>query len=301
MVNTYFSVVIPTYNNKDYLKKAIQSVLNQSFKEYEIIVVDNFSSDGTEKLISDMNEKKVTFVKKNNNGVIARSRNLGINQSKSKWVAFLDSDDAWYPDRLKKIYNFLKKEGDNFQVVCTDELIIDKVRGVKRVWKYGPYRNNFYENLIKFGNCISTSGSVVNRDYLLKNKIMFNENELFSPIEDYDFWMLLAKNKAKFKFINEVMGEHLFHKESYGVESYLKIQESRISILKKHIYEIQNFTKDKKILWHHVTCRLSISEIESLLHKRKFLIAFKKSVILFVKYPIKAVIHLVYRIRKKLL
>ena len=106
MVNTYFSVVIPTYNNKDYLKKAIQSVLNQSFKEYEIIVVDNFSSDGTEKLISNMNEKKITFVKKDNNGVIARSRNLGINQSKSKWVAFLDSDDAWYPDRLKKYIIF---------------------------------------------------------------------------------------------------------------------------------------------------------------------------------------------------
>ena len=109
MVNTYFSVVIPTYNNKDYLKKAIQSVLNQSFKEYEIIVVDNFSSDGTEKLISNMNEKKITFVKNNNNGVIARSRNLGNKSIKIKMGSFLDSDDAWYPDRLKKIYNFFRK------------------------------------------------------------------------------------------------------------------------------------------------------------------------------------------------
>ncbi len=301
MVNTYFSVVIPTYNNKEYLKKAIQSVLSQSFNEYEIIIVDNFSNDGTEKLVSEINEKKITFVKNNNNGVIARSRNLGINLSKSKWVAFLDSDDTWHHDRLKKIHDFLKNEAENFQVVCTDELIIDKIRGIKKTWKYGPYSNNFYENLIKFGNCISTSGSVVDRDYLLKNKIMFNENELFSPYEDYDFWMLLAKNQAKFKFINKVMGEHLFHKDSYSTKIYTKLKESNISILKKHIYEIQNFTKNKKTLWHHVICRLSISEIESLLHKHKFLMAFKKSVILFVKYPIKAVIHLAYRIRKKLL
>ena len=114
MVNTYFSVVIPTYNNKEYLKKAIQSVLSQSFNEYEIIIVDNFSNDGTEKLVSEINEKKITFVKNNNNGVIARSRNLGINLSKSKWVAFLDSDDTWHHDRLKKIHDFLKNE--NFKM-----------------------------------------------------------------------------------------------------------------------------------------------------------------------------------------
>tara|TARA_Y100000817_G_C16748380_1_gene495812 strand:+ start:210 stop:812 length:603 start_codon:yes stop_codon:yes gene_type:complete len=61
MVNTYFSVVIPTYNNKEYLKKAIQSVLSQSFNEYEIIIVDNFSNDGTEKLVSEINEKKINI------------------------------------------------------------------------------------------------------------------------------------------------------------------------------------------------------------------------------------------------
>tara|TARA_B100000579_G_C22687022_1_gene783113 strand:- start:44 stop:949 length:906 start_codon:yes stop_codon:yes gene_type:complete len=301
MDNPYFSVVIPTYNNKDLLKKAINSVLSQSFKKFEVIVVDNFSNDGTEKLISDINEKKITFVKKNNNGVIARSRNLGINLSKSKWIAFLDSDDTWHHDRLEKIHDFLKDKGENFQVICTDELIIDEIRGVRKIWKYGPYSNNFYENLIKFGNCISTSASIVDREYLIKNKIMFNEQELFSPFEDYDFWMLLAKNRAKFKFINKVMGEHLFHKKSYGAKSYSKIQESKISILKNHIFEIQNFTKNKKMLWDHVMCRLMISEIESLAHNRRLFVILKKSFFLLIKYPIKASIHLFYRIKRKLL
>ena len=97
----FFSVVIPTYNHEAFLKKAVKSVLNQTFSDYEIIIIDNYSDDNTENLIKNLNNKNIKFIKNRNHGILAKSRNIGIEQSKSEWIAFLDSDDIWWQDRLK--------------------------------------------------------------------------------------------------------------------------------------------------------------------------------------------------------
>ena len=103
MLNTkkiFFSVVIPTFNMESFLRKSIKSVLNQSYKNFEIIVIDNFSKDNTKKLIKNFKNKKIKFFQIKNGGVIGKSRNLGIKKSKGNWIAFLDADDLWLKNRL---------------------------------------------------------------------------------------------------------------------------------------------------------------------------------------------------------
>ena len=120
-MNPFFSVIIPTYNQCDLLKKAIQSVEKQTFTNYEVIVVDNNSSDGTREFLE--KNKNEIYKKINNNGVIAKSRNLGIKLAKGQWISFLNSDDTWFENKLAKTFDKIK-EG-NFDVICNDEWIID--------------------------------------------------------------------------------------------------------------------------------------------------------------------------------
>ncbi len=165
-----FSVIIPTYNMLKFLKKSINSVLKQSYKNYEIIIIDNFSSDSTEDYVRNLRNKKIRYYKIKNNGVIGKSRNLGIKKSKGNWIAFLDADDEWLPKKLKDINEIIKR--NNFQVICSSELIVDKINKKRKIWHYGPYEKNFYETLLKYGNKLSTSSTIVNKKFL-KKKVYF--------------------------------------------------------------------------------------------------------------------------------
>ena len=139
MEKPFFSVVIPTYNHEALLEKAVKSVLNQTFQNYEIIIIDNYSEDNTENLIKNFNNEKISYIKNRNYGLIAKSRNLGIAKSKSEWIAFLDSDDCWYKDRLQKLFDFIINNKD-YPIICTSELIVNKINEKKKVRNYGPYK-----------------------------------------------------------------------------------------------------------------------------------------------------------------
>ena len=100
---------------------------------------------------------------------------MGIKIAKGKWICFLDSDDSWSDDKLKKTYDLIKI--NNFDLICNDEWVEDKTYNTKKFWSYGPFEKNFYENLILFGNRNSTSASSVKKKLLINNKINFNEKK----------------------------------------------------------------------------------------------------------------------------
>ena len=109
---------------------------------------------------------KKLFKENKNHGIIAKSRNKGIQLSKGKWLAFLDSDDLWSKNKLNEIYKEIQK--NKFDVICNDEWIKVGKKPISSLWSYGPYEDNFYKKLLKNGNCISTSASVINKNFLLK-------------------------------------------------------------------------------------------------------------------------------------
>ena len=118
----FYSVVIPTFNQAKYLNKAMRSVLNQTYKDFEVIIVDNYSTDETQKIIKKFKSKKVKTIKFQNKGIIGASRNAAIKISKGKWIAFLDSDDMWHPNKLKIIFDEIKKN-KNIKVFCSNEIL----------------------------------------------------------------------------------------------------------------------------------------------------------------------------------
>ena len=108
------SIIVPTFNRLFDLKLAIESVNNQTHKNIELIIIDNFSDDGTKEFISSLKSPSIQFYQVKNNGIIGLSRNFGINKARGKYVAFLDSDDKWSNDKLELSIQALKDNNADF-------------------------------------------------------------------------------------------------------------------------------------------------------------------------------------------
>ena len=103
-----FSIILPTYNRADtYLKDAIDSVVNQSYINWELLIIDNHSTDNTDELIGSYKDDRIKLYKIRNNGNIAKSRNLGISKADGSYIALIDSDDFWHRDKLKLVSEYL--------------------------------------------------------------------------------------------------------------------------------------------------------------------------------------------------
>ncbi|MCT4587344.1 MAG: glycosyltransferase family 2 protein [Carboxylicivirga sp.] len=103
----FFSVIIPMYNSEQYIGNTLQSVLNQEYDDFEVIVIDDGSTDNGSKVVESFNDKRIKLVSKVNGGV-SSARNRGIKEANGRYIAFLDSDDIWYPNHLKAAYYFFK-------------------------------------------------------------------------------------------------------------------------------------------------------------------------------------------------
>ena len=102
VINPTVSIILPTYNRAHTLRKAVDSILNQTYKDFELIVVDDGSTDDTYNLIKSINDYRIVYVKHEKNKGAAAARNTGIKLAKGKYIAFQDSDDEWYSHKLEK-------------------------------------------------------------------------------------------------------------------------------------------------------------------------------------------------------
>ena len=210
-MNPRFSVIIPTYNQANFLKKAIESVINQTYKDWELIIIDNYSTDVTVDIVKQYINENILFFQLSNDGVIAKSRNKGINESRGEYIAFLDSDDYWYPHKLETI-NKILNTGKFF--VCHSEKWTYLNEPFKdKIVNYGPSRKSSFYSLLFNGNCISTSAVVVEKKCLLQTSL-FSELPNLITAEDYDLWLKLADINIQMTFSKEILGEYLLHPQS---------------------------------------------------------------------------------------
>ena len=208
-----FSVVIPTYNQADYLKVALRSVLDQTYQDYEVIVVNNYSTDHTLDVIRDAGDPRVQVINFHNQGVIGAGRNVGIRASRGTYVAFLDSDDTWYPNKLERASEVI--EADPVAgLICHDQDLVRDGRpaGAAQIGPPVGFKGNMHDYLLLRGNCVSTSASVVARRHL-EEVGLFSEDPAHITVEDYDLWLKLS-TVCRFHFIPEVLGAHNFHPSS---------------------------------------------------------------------------------------
>ncbi|MCE7054131.1 glycosyltransferase family 2 protein [Algoriphagus sp. AGSA1] len=175
-----FSVIIPLYNKAPYIQRALDSVLNQSFKDYEIIVVNDGSTDGGEEIVSKVYGDKVKLIHQNNQGVSA-ARNTGITVAHFDYIAFLDADDSWHPDYLLFVSTVIKRNRDVGIIGCHYDPYQLEINPVLNYFSLDQYFKRAKRNVGFF-----TSATVI-------KKVFFDTNPGFDPQlklgEDIDVWL----------------------------------------------------------------------------------------------------------------
>lgn len=200
------SVVIPAYNAEKFIVKTLDSVMAQTFKNYELIIVDDGSSDQTAKVVEEYLKKHDLRGQciRQQNKKIAGARNTGMRAATGELIALLDHDDSWYPEKLEAVNIAFKKHPE--AVLVGHRMNVTKDGRVLYTALKGPSTGRMYEHLLFKGGSVTPSGAVVRRD-----KAMdiggFRENPEFNTVEDYDFWMRLSQ-VGLFHFIDQVLAEY---------------------------------------------------------------------------------------------
>ncbi len=144
-MNDLVSIVMPSYNTAQYIAKSIQSVINQTYHNWELIIVDDCSTDDTDAVVADISDTRIRYLKNEKNSGAAVSRNYALREAKGRWIAFLDSDDLWMPEKLEKQINFMEKNGYSFSYTNYEEIDVNgnktgvHVTGPKRITKTGMF------------------------------------------------------------------------------------------------------------------------------------------------------------------
>ena len=213
-ISPLISVVIPTYNRAELIGKAIQSILDQSYKDWELIIVDNYSDDNTKEIIRAFNDDRIILLSTPRTGSVAVSRNLGVSHSSGEWIAFLDSDDWWFPRKLEFVSEIIQQGPDliyhDLQIVSLDGLPIKRRRTKSRRLK-----SPIYFDLLLEGNDIPLS-SVVLRKSVFTFVNGMNESPNFLAIEDYDAWLRIAQVTEKFIHVPKILGAYRLHEGNIG-------------------------------------------------------------------------------------
>jgi len=182
------SVVIPTYNRADILGRAIRSVLGQTFEDFEVLIVDDASADHTDEVVRGFSDARIRFLRQSENAGVGAARNRGMREAAGQYVALLDSDDAWLPQKLERQVDRLASAPDRVALVYT---------GIVRVQEDGTEvatrpidRGNVWARMLR-RNVIDGTSTVLFRRSVIDRIGFFDEG--MPAIEDYDYWVRLTR------------------------------------------------------------------------------------------------------------
>lgn len=243
MPNLFFSIIIPTYNRANFIAKTIQSVLNQTYPHYEIIVVDDGSKDNTEEIVLSLNDQRIRYYKKEN-AERGAARNYGIKKAKGNYITFLDSDDILYPNYLEKANLFINK---NKSIDIFHQLFeVKKTNGVM-VQAADYSNNNVFKSLIDKGNFMACQGMFLQTDFANSN--LFIEDRNLAGSEDYELWLRIAANSII--KVNPVVTSSLITHEDRSVVNFDVAKLIQRKELMLH-YLFSNGLINKKLLKYKV-------------------------------------------------
>ena len=200
------SVVIPAYNAAPFIEKTLDSVAAQTYRDFELVVTDDGSSDGTAEVVDAYLKRSGLAGRcvRQENKKIAAARNTAMRAALAPFIALLDHDDLWRPDKLSVVMAEFSRSPEA-GLICHNEDIVKEGR-LLRTSKNGPGGPDLYERLLFGGNALSPSASVFRKDLALSIG-GFRENPEFNTVEDYDFWMRLSR-VTPFVFLDQVLGEY---------------------------------------------------------------------------------------------
>lgn len=191
------TIIMPLYNCKDYINDSIESVIHQTYQNWELIVIDDNSSDNSAEIVQNIQkkDKRIQLIKLKTNGGPARARNIGIKESKGRYLAFLDSDDIWHRDKLKIQIEFMKKKDVSFTFTS-----------FKRIYYNGKTRQFNVPNQVTYRSILKKN-IICNSSVIIDTKTL---GKVFYPDirkrQDYGLWLYLLKNKLNYGYgIDQVL------------------------------------------------------------------------------------------------
>lgn len=178
MDRPYFSVIVPVYNKKEHLKKCLDSISNQSFKDFEIIIVDDGSNDGSDEIYSSFVWKQDVVIKRTENNGRCIARNIGISLSKGKWICFLDADDIYFSNHLQSHFDLIQRHSA-YDIFATEQLI----GGAKKPYINSKLNSELFE--LKLDDFIESNPISLNQVSINSKYIIDFPNERFPISEDW--------------------------------------------------------------------------------------------------------------------
>lgn len=192
------SIIMPSYNTAPYIKQTIQSVLDQTYINWELIIVDDCSTDNTNEVVDTIKDCRIHYLKNEKNSGAAISRNKALREAKGQWIAYLDSDDLWMPEKLEKQIKFMEENGYVFSYTNYEEIDVDgyktgvKVTGPKKITKTGMF--NYC-----WPGCLTVMYDA--------NKIGLIQIEDIKKNNDYAMWLKVCR-KADCYLLDEILGQY---------------------------------------------------------------------------------------------
>jgi glycosyltransferase involved in cell wall biosynthesis len=237
------SVIIPTHNRAELLGRAIKSVLAQTFEDFELIVVDDASTDGTPEVVAGFDDPRIRYIRLKKNSGAPTARNTGIKKSRGAFIAFLDDDDEWLPHRLElQVKKFEELDGE-VGVVYGGFYYVSQQTG-KIIGKRMPaYRGWVYKNLL-VENFVGSPTLLIRRE-------CFKRAGLFDPkltsSQDWDMWLRIARY-YKFDYVEDVVAKYYVHGRqiTFNLDRYIP---GRERFIRKH----NDIWKNPRILSIHLS------------------------------------------------
>ena len=239
------SVVIPNYNNAHYLGSAIQSVLRQSFTDYEIIVVDDGSTDNSKNVVGAFGDK-VRYICQENKG-LGGARNTGILASNAEFIGLLDADDEWKPTYLEKMMALTRYHSDAVAYYCAVQGMDSNGKDLPQIFGRMPSSNDIYQNLLR-ANFIIPSTVLFRRSTILEAGLFEEKNRDLHGCEDWDLWLRLCP-AHHFAGTAEPLVRYRLHTNTFSANPAHMQHAARTVIEKKfgpNDGEYPNWSEDKK-------------------------------------------------------
>lgn len=257
---TTFSVIIPTYNRATLIEKTIRSVLNQTFDDFEIIIIDDGSIDNTEEIVAAVKSEKIIYQKKKNEER-AVARNTGTKMAKGNYITFLDSDDLFYQNHLQIAFENIQKNKQpeifhtRYEIISEENKILEQ----KNILD-----NHINQKLIE-GNFMSCNGVFLRNDIAKQN--LFNEDRNISALEDWELWLRIA-SQYKISYSNVITSAIVNHDSRSVLNTKKEELVNRFTIFMQYVlnnktivdYYKKNIFKFKSSCYSYISLHLALTK-----------------------------------------
>lgn len=255
MVNGLVSVIMPSWNTSNFIAESIQSVIDQTYENWELIIVDDCSTDNTDDVVAKFTDKRIRYFKNEKNSGAALSRNRALREARGEWIAFLDSDDLWNPDKLEHQISFMNKH--RYTLSYTEYEKIDEeskplqiyVSGPEKVNKHKMYNYDYIGQLTmmysakEFG-LIQIKDIKKNNDYAIRLQLYKKSDTcaylLKENLAKYRIRKVsISHDKFRKKFKSHYNLFHMCDEKSAVIAAWYTCWNMFYGLMKKRIYEIK--------------------------------------------------------------